>query len=84
MSGIRWHHQLIFDVEAASFLNWEGKRQVRDFAFNGDLLSHTVRRASQATERPLTRSGAARPIETLDGYRSATIRPSSARSRRWC
>ncbi|WP_163314452.1 lipocalin-like domain-containing protein, partial [Enterobacter hormaechei] len=24
-------HQLAFDVEAASFPNWEGKRQVRDY-----------------------------------------------------
>ena len=36
------HHQLIFDVEEASFPNWEGKRQVRDFSFNGGLLSYAV------------------------------------------
>jgi hypothetical protein len=36
------HHQLIFDVEAASFPNWEGKRQVRDFTFKDGLLSYAV------------------------------------------
>jgi hypothetical protein len=34
--------QLIFDVEAASFPNWEGKRQVRDFTFKEGLLSYAV------------------------------------------
>ena len=36
------HHQLIFDVQAASFPNWEGKRQVRDFTFKDGLLSYAV------------------------------------------
>jgi hypothetical protein len=36
------HHQLVFDVEAASFPNWEGKRQVRDFTFKNGLLSYAV------------------------------------------
>jgi hypothetical protein len=36
------HHQLIFDVQAASFPNWEGKRQVRDFTFKDGLLSYSV------------------------------------------
>jgi hypothetical protein len=35
-------HQLIFDVEAASFPNWEGKRQVRDYKFENGLLSYAV------------------------------------------
>jgi hypothetical protein len=35
-------HQLIFDVEGASFPNWEGKRQVRDFTYDGGLLSYAV------------------------------------------
>jgi hypothetical protein len=35
-------HQLIFDVEGASFPNWEGKRQVRDFTYEGGLLSYAV------------------------------------------
>ena len=34
--------QLIFDVEAASFPNWEGKRQVRDFTYQNGLLSYAV------------------------------------------
>jgi hypothetical protein len=36
------HHQLIFDVEAASFPNWEGKRQVRDYTFKDGLLTYAV------------------------------------------
>jgi hypothetical protein len=36
------HHQLVFDVEAASFPNWEGKRQVRDYRWQGGLLSYAV------------------------------------------
>jgi hypothetical protein len=35
-------HQLIFDVEGASFPNWEGKRQVRDFTYDNRLLSYAV------------------------------------------
>jgi hypothetical protein len=35
-------HQLIFDVEAASFPNWEGKRQVRDFTYERGILSYGV------------------------------------------
>jgi hypothetical protein len=38
----RARHQLIFDVEAASFPNWEGKRQVRDFTFKDGVLSYAV------------------------------------------
>jgi hypothetical protein len=36
------HHQLIFDVQAASFPNWEGKRQVRQYTFKEGLLSYAV------------------------------------------
>jgi hypothetical protein len=36
------HHQLIFDVEAASFPNWEGKRQIRDYTFKDGLLTYAV------------------------------------------
>ncbi len=36
------HHQLIFDVEAASFPNWEGKRQVRDYTYKDGVLSYAV------------------------------------------
>jgi len=35
-------HQLTFDVEGASFPNWEGKRQVRDFTYENGLLSYAV------------------------------------------
>lgn len=34
--------QLIFDVEAASFPNWEGRQQVRDFTYADGLLSYAV------------------------------------------
>jgi hypothetical protein len=36
------HHQLLFDVDAASFPNWEGKRQVRDYSFGNGVLSYAV------------------------------------------
>jgi hypothetical protein len=35
-------HQLLFDVEAASFPNWEGKRQVRDYTYADGVLSYAV------------------------------------------
>lgn len=35
-------HQLVFDVKAASFPNWEGKRQVRDYTFKDGLLRYAV------------------------------------------
>lgn len=35
-------HQLVFDVEAASFPNWEGKRQLRDYTFRDGVLSYSV------------------------------------------
>ncbi len=35
-------HQLIFDVEASSFPNWEGKRQVRDYTYARGILSYAV------------------------------------------
>lgn len=35
-------HQLLFDVEAASFPNWEGKRQVRNYTYAGGVLSYGV------------------------------------------
>lgn len=36
------HHQLVFDVDAASFPNWEGKRQIRDYTFKDGVLSYAV------------------------------------------
>ncbi len=36
------HHQLVFEVEAASYPNWEGKAQVRDFTYADGLLSYSV------------------------------------------
>lgn len=35
-------HQLLFDVEAASFPNWEGKRQLRNFTYANRELSYAV------------------------------------------
>jgi hypothetical protein len=35
-------HQLQFDVEASSFPNWEGKRQVRDYTYAGGVLTYAV------------------------------------------
>ena len=35
-------HKLIFAVEAASFPNWEGKTQVRDYSFKDGLLTYAV------------------------------------------
>lgn len=36
------NHRLTFDIEAASYPNWEGKQQVRDFSFEGGLLTYQV------------------------------------------
>jgi hypothetical protein len=38
----RAKHQLIFEIKAASFPNWEGKRQVRDYTFEDGLLTYAV------------------------------------------
>jgi hypothetical protein len=35
-------HQLMFDVEAASFPNWQGKRQLRDFTYQDGHLRYAV------------------------------------------
>jgi hypothetical protein len=35
-------HQLTFAIAGASFPNWEGKRQVRDYTFKDGLLSYAV------------------------------------------
>jgi hypothetical protein len=34
--------KLIFDVEAASYPNWEGKQQVRDYTYENGLLTYQV------------------------------------------
>jgi hypothetical protein len=34
--------KLVFDVEAASFPNWEGKRQVRDYTYKDGVLTYAV------------------------------------------
>lgn len=36
------HRQLVFAVEAASFPNWNGKTQLRDFTYRDGLLSYAV------------------------------------------
>jgi hypothetical protein len=33
-------HQLLFDVEASSFPNWEGKRQVRNYTYADGVLTY--------------------------------------------
>lgn len=38
----RAKRQLVFDVKAASFPNWEGKRQLRDYTFRDGVLSYAV------------------------------------------
>ena len=35
-------HQLIFNIEAASFPNWEGKQQVRDYTYEDGILTYAV------------------------------------------
>lgn len=35
-------HKLVFDVEAASYPNWEGKNQVRDYVYEAGLLTYQV------------------------------------------
>lgn len=35
-------HQLIFKIEAASFPNWEGKTQLRDYGYQDSLLTYAV------------------------------------------
>jgi len=34
--------KLVFDVETASYPNWEGKQQVRDYVFKDGLLTYQV------------------------------------------
>lgn len=38
----RGKHQLAFTVEAASFPNWEGKTQIRDYTYMDGLLKYAV------------------------------------------
>lgn len=42
-------HQLVFDVKAASFPNWEGKHQVRDYTFKNSLLTYAVPAAASSS-----------------------------------
>ena len=35
-------HRLTFDIEAASYPNWSGKRQVRDYSYANGLLTYQV------------------------------------------
>ena len=41
--------ELVFDVKAASFPNWEGKRQVRDYTFKDGLLIYAVPAAASSS-----------------------------------
>jgi hypothetical protein len=45
----RARQQLVFDVEACSFPNWEGKRQVRDFTYKDGVLSYAVPASASGT-----------------------------------
>lgn len=36
------HHRLTFRIEGASFPNWEGQQQSRQFELKGDVLSYRV------------------------------------------
>jgi Lipocalin-like domain len=36
------NHKLIFLIDASSFPNWEGTRQVRDYTFQGGTLTYSV------------------------------------------
>lgn len=38
----RGKRQLVFEVQAASFPNWEGRRQVRDYTYKDGLLTYAV------------------------------------------
>lgn len=38
----RVRHELFFDIQAASFPNWEGRRQVREYAYTNGRLSYAV------------------------------------------
>ena len=42
----RGKHQLLFDVESASFPNWEGTAQKRPFTITADQLKYSVAAAS--------------------------------------
>jgi Lipocalin-like domain len=35
-------HQLIFDIETASYPNWESTQQIRDYKFKNDTLTYSV------------------------------------------
>src|SRR3954469_3315303 len=36
------NHHLIFDIDTASFPNWEGTQQIRDYVFENDTLTYSV------------------------------------------
>jgi lipocalin-like protein len=38
----RAKHRLIFQINAASFPNWEGQRQVREYTYHDGILSYAV------------------------------------------
>jgi hypothetical protein len=35
-------HRLIFKIDAASYPNWEGTQQIRDYTFQDDTLTYSV------------------------------------------
>ena len=57
--------QLIFDIEGASFPNWEGRRQVRDYTLQDGLLRYAV--PASASGNGTTAYSIWRRIEQGDG-----------------
>lgn len=57
--------QLIFDIEGASFPNWEGRRQVRDYILEKGLLRYAV--PASASGNGTTAYSIWRRIEQGDG-----------------
>lgn len=57
--------QLIFDIEGASFPNWEGRRQVRDYVLEKGLLRYAV--PASASGNGTTAYSIWRRVEQGDG-----------------
>ena len=57
--------QLIFDIEGASFPNWEGRRQVRDYVLQDGLLRYAV--PASASGNGTTAYSIWRRVEQGDG-----------------
>ncbi len=42
------HHKISFQIDAASYANWEGTQQTRDYSSDGDLLTYAVPASASA------------------------------------